>query len=126
MIPNQIQESPSQRADRFTSHALVEIRKFKMFPLFVKSAVLLDISSTGFKAEFTGENHARPGERIWLNVPLTPLGIYSPSRLLIRGEIKWFDGAKFRFGGIFSGLGKDDANILQQVIESLRKRGFLL
>lgn len=114
------------RAERFTSHALVEIRKFRSLPFSVKSAVLLDVSIGGFKAEFTGENRVVQGQQFWLNIPLTPLGIYSPGRIIIRAEVKWFDDKKFRIGGVFINMPEKDKIILGQVIDSLRKRGFLL
>lgn len=126
MTVENVEQKVFPRADRFTSHALVEIRKFKNFPLFVKSAVLLDVSIGGFKAEFTGENRLVQGENIWLNIPLTPLGIYSPTRILIQGHVKWFDDKKYRVGGIFIDLADRDKIILEQVIDSLKKRGFLL
>lgn len=114
------------RADRFTSHALVEIRKYKSLPFFAKSAVLLDISTGGFKMEFTGEHRVHPGQHIWMRIPLTPLGIYSPTSLTILGEVKWFDDKKYRVGGVYLTLTDNERIIIDQVIDSLRKRGFLL
>lgn len=113
------------RADRFTSHALVEVRRFKHLPFGIQSAVLLDISLGGFKAEFTGEALLKPGQQFWIAVPLTPLGIYAPARLLCRGECRWFDDKKFRIGGVFLQLTKTERHIIEQVIETLRTRGAL-
>lgn len=118
-------EKVSKREDRFPSHALVELRRFKHLPFFIHSAVLLDISRGGFKIEFTGEVGARPGDQYWINIPLTPLGIYAPSRMLCRGECRWFDEKRYRVGGVFMNLTKTDRHIIDQVVETLKKRGSL-
>jgi hypothetical protein len=111
------------RESRFSSHAVVELRRFKRLPFGIHSGVLLDISLSGFKVEFTGEIVARAGEQFWLNVPLAPLGIYAPARLLCRGECRWFDAKRFRVGGVFTQLTKPERHIVEQVIETLKKRG---
>ena len=116
----------SGRAERFLSHALVEVRRFKFLPFFIRSAVLLDISLGGYKLEFTGEMIVRPGDQYWLNVPLTPLGIYAPSRLMIRSEVRWFDERRYRVGGTFIDLTDTDRLIIDQILDSLKKRGFLI
>jgi hypothetical protein len=118
--------APVNRENRYPSHALVELRRFKHLPFKIHSAVLLDISLGGFKAEFTGEVRTRPGEGFWLNIPLTPLGIFAPARLLCRGECRWFDDKKFRVGGVFTNLSKTDRHILEQVIDTLTQRGALV
>lgn len=110
------------RADRFTSHALVEVRKFKKLPLFCHSAVLLDLSLSGFKIEFTSEVKAEPGERYWLNIPLGPLGIYAPKKILVQAESRWFDQQRCRIGGVFLELSKREKIILEQIIESINNR----
>jgi hypothetical protein len=117
------QDSNLKRDDRFTSHALVEVRKFKLLPFFCNSAVLLDISLAGFKLEFTSEIVAKPGDQYWLHIPLSPLGIYSPSRLICRAEVRWFDEQRFRIGGVFVSLSKNDRMIVEQVISSLKAKG---
>jgi hypothetical protein len=111
-----------QRPDRFTSHALVEIRKFKNFPFFCHSGVLLDLSLAGFKLEFTGEEVAQAGDRYWLCIPLGPLGILGPSRLLCRIEVRWYDPKRRRIGGVFMELDRLQQTIIEQVVESLRER----
>jgi hypothetical protein len=113
------------RPARFTSHALAEVRKFKHLPFFCHSAVLLDISLGGFKLEFTGEAMTKPGEQYWLSIPLSPLGIYAPSRLICRSEVRWFDDKRHRIGGVFMEATKKDQMIIEQIIDSLRKRGAL-
>ena len=112
----------SVRERRYISHALVEIRKFKHWPFGIKSAVLLDISLNGFKMEYTSEVTSKPGELFWLNIPLNPLGIFSPSHLMIRGECRWFDKSRFRVGGIFLELTKNDKMIVEQIVETVRRR----
>ncbi len=112
----------SVRERRYISHALVEIRKFKHWPFGIKSAVLFDISLNGFKMEYTSEVTSKPGELIWLNIPLNPLGIFSPSHLMIRGECRWFDKSRFRVGGIFLELTKSDKMIVEQIVETVRSR----
>lgn len=114
-----------KRENRYPSHALVEMRKFRFLPFCIHSAVLLDISAGGFKVEFTGEVRTRPGEQFWLAVPLAPLGIFAPSRLICRGECRWFDEKRFRVGGVFMQLTKIERHIIDQIIESLRLRGTL-
>jgi hypothetical protein len=116
---------PVGRENRYASHALVELRKFKHLPFKIYSAVLLDISLGGFKAEFTGEVKARPGEAFWIHIPLTPLGIYAPTRILCRGECRWYDTKKFRVGGVFIDLTKTERHIIEQVVETMKARGSL-
>ena len=113
------------RQVRFASHALVEIRRFRHLPFGIHSAVLLDISLGGFKFEFTDEVPAKPGQQFWIAIPLAPLGIYAPGRLLVRGECRWFDQKKYRIGGVFMDVSKTDRLILEQVIETLKQRGFI-
>ncbi len=125
LVSQNTQSSANNRENRYASHALVELRKFKHLPFRVHSAVLLDISLGGFKAEFTGEVKARSGEEFWLSVPLVPLGIFAPTRLFCRGETRWFDEKRFRIGGVFLQLTKTDRHVLEQVIETLRQRGGL-
>lgn len=112
----------SERQNRYTSHALVELRRFKHLPFGVSSAVLLDISFGGFKCEFTGEARLKPGEKFWLSIPLGPLGIHAPQKLLCRGECRWFDPKKFRVGGVFMTLTKTDRLLIDQVVDSMKKR----
>lgn len=111
------------RPARITSHALVEVRKFKHLPFFAQSAVLLDISLAGFKLEFTGETTVKPGTQYWLSIPLRPLGIYSPERLICQGECRWFDSQRFRIGGVFMALSKTERLIVEQVLGALKERG---
>ncbi len=114
----------TDRAERFTSHALIELRKFRWLPFFSESAVLLDISTGGFKAEFTGEATTKAGDHYWIEIPLSPLGIQAPTRLLCRAECKWFDPKRFRIGAVFTQATPVDKMIIDQVVEALRARGY--
>ena len=102
-----------------------ELRRFRHLPIGVHSAVLLDISLGGFKIEFTGDAVIKPGASFWLSIPLTPLGIYAPVRLMCKGECRWFDGKRYRLGGVFTELSKTERHIVDQVVETLRQRGAL-
>lgn len=110
------------RPNRFVSHALVEVRKFKSIPLFCHSAVLLDISLSGYKIEFTSEVRMDPGIKCWLNIPLSPLGIYAPKRLLVHSECRWFDSHRFRIGGVFISLSKQEMMLIEQIIATIQSR----
>lgn len=112
----------TERPQRFTSHALVDVRKFKHLPFFAHSAVLLDLSVKGFKLEFTSDVTIGMGEHFWLNIPLTPLGIYAPARLLVQIECKWFDEKRFRIGGVFAPLTNNEQLIIEQVVDALKDR----
>jgi len=113
----------TERATRYTSHALVELRRWKLLPFGVHSAVLLDISVGGFKIEFTGEANAKSGDVFWLCVPLTPLGISVPTRLTCKVECRWFDPKRFRIGGTFVSLEAGDKLVIEKLVEALRRRG---
>lgn len=120
------ESASTDRQNRYQSHALVEIRRFKHLPFGVHSAVLLDLSLGGFKAEFTGDVKAKPGDRFWLNILLSPLGIFAPTRLLCSVECRWFDDKRLRVGGVFTQLTKTDSHILEAVISVLKDRGGLV
>ena len=124
-LPEETTEDPilQNRPKRFLSHTLVELRKFKRLPFLCHSAVVLDISSGGFKLEFTGETISAPGRRYWLHIPLEPLGIYAPKRLMSRVEVRWFDETRFRIGGTFTDLSKTERLVVEQTIESLKQHG---
>ncbi|NRA65713.1 MAG: PilZ domain-containing protein [Pseudobacteriovorax sp.] len=120
-----VASAAKNRAKRYISHALVEVRRFKLLPLFCDSAVLLDISVGGFKLEFTGEIKVSPGSQYWLNIPLSPLGIYAPKKLCCKCECRWFDSSRFRIGGTFIDLTKTDQMLIEQIVASLKSRGQL-
>ena len=112
----------NSRSSRYQSHALVEIRKYKHLPFSIYSAVLLDLSTGGFKAEYTSEVVVKAGDKLWLSIPLGPLGIMAPNKWLCLIEVRWFDPNKFRLGGVFLDLQRSDMHILEQVILSVKSR----
>ena len=110
------------RPVRYVSHALVEVKKWKSVPFFCHSAVLLDISLSGYKIEFTSEHRMEPGVKCWLSIPLSPLGIYAPKKLVVHTECRWFDDHRFRIGGIFVGLSKQEMMLVEQIIATIESR----
>ena len=121
--PKAVDLTKKVRDRRYISHALVEVRKFKLLPFYCDSAVLLDISIGGFKLEFTGEVKVSPGSQYWLIIPLSPLGIFAPKKLVCRSEVRWFDDSRYRIGGTFINLSKTDQVVIEQIVSSLKGRG---
>lgn len=121
------QQSTSQasRQERIRSHTFVELRKFKHLPIFCHSAVLLDVSLGGFKVEFTGEVKLEPGQKYWVMIPMSPLGINNPSKIYCLGECRWFDDTRFRMGGIFLNLGREEMAAIELIVSALKKRSQL-
>ena len=99
--------SLKNRESRFVSHAIVELRKFKHLPFFCHSAVLLDLSPSGFKLEFTGETNVEPGDTYWLQLPLSSFGIYTPKSFSNQMQCRWFDSTRYRVGGSFTNIAKE-------------------
>lgn len=126
-LPEESSDDPilQNRAKRFLSHTLVELRQFKRLPFLCYSAVVLDISSGGFKLEFTGETMSTPGRRYWLHIPLIPLGIQTPSTFSCLCECRWFDSKRFRMGGSFINLSAQDEKLIEQIMASIKTRGQL-
>lgn len=125
MQEDERQRVMNSRSERFVSHALIEVRRFRLLPLFCESAVLLDLSIGGLKMEFTGTVAAKPGQRLWVVIPLAPLGIYAPRKWCANFECRWFDDNRLRIGGIFLGLSQFDQVLIEQIIANLRERGLL-
>lgn len=114
----------SDRPERFISHALVEIRRFKRLPFSVHSGILLDMSTAGFKAELTTNSvKLSPGDSLWMHVPLSPLGIRGLKDLSCRIELRWFDEGSARLGGIFVDLDPLSKMIIEQIVARLRENG---
>lgn len=109
-----------ERAERVISHALVELRRHKWWPLGVKSAVLLDLSQTGFKVEFTGQAKCGVDEMFWMQIPLSPFGIVAPRDIAVRVTVKWFDPKKMRMGGIFESPDAATNIFLEKIIEKVK------
>ena len=116
------EDADQPRQQRYISHALVEVKRFRVLPFFTYSSVLLDISLGGFKLEFTSEVVISPGTQYWLNIPLSPLGIYAPKKIMCKCECRWYDDSRYRMGGIFIDLTKTDHIIIEQIIDSLKLR----
>ncbi len=110
------------RPTRVVSYFLVNIKKYRYLPFFSScSAVLLDISFSGLKLNIEGDYKLSSGQQFWLSIPLAPVGIFSPSKLVIRCECKWFDSAKMRAGCIFVNPNQKEERLIDQIITQLLK-----
>jgi len=123
MAENETTNDQIDRRTRYTSHALIEVRRWRFWPFGVTSGVLLDMSVEGFKLEFTSDYKAKTLDRLWITLPLGPLGIIAPKRLSLPVEVRWFDGRTFRIGGVYLGLTSEQKNVIQKVVKSLKERG---
>lgn len=113
--------SPSQpnqtdRSERVMSHALVELRSHSWWPFGIKSAVLLDLSATGFKIELTGPANIALESIHLLTIPLSPFGLAAPSYIQTKVKIKWFQKEKMRIGGTFESVRPSDTIYLDRII----------
>jgi hypothetical protein len=123
-MPSTQNEQPlKSREERVTSHTLAELKKYRWLPFFTHSAVLLDISRSGFKLELTGEAHVEPNTIFWLNIPLTPMGIMIPKQVTLKVQCKWFDNKRYRMGGVFANPDQLDQKIMDEIIHSIKDRG---
>src|SRR5690606_24844825 len=114
-------QADPNRPQRFMSHALVEIRRFRRLPFFIQSGILLDMSSAGFKIEFTSNDpKIKRGDCLWLHIPLSPLGIRGPGNLSCKIEVRWFDQSSARMGGVFIDLDQMAIMTIEQVIARLK------
>lgn len=111
------------RQPRHTSHALVEVRKYRWWPFGIVSGVLLDMSIDGFKLEFTSDFRVKNLQKLWLTIPLVPLGVLGQKSLSVPVEVRWFDGTKFRIGGVFVNLSQEERKYINNVIGILAERG---
>ncbi|MBP9706216.1 MAG: PilZ domain-containing protein [Oligoflexales bacterium] len=107
------------RDPRFISHALIEVRNSKWWPFGVMSAILLDISAGGFKIELTGDVPLLKGKIYWLHIPLAPLRIFAPEKLVCRMQVRWFDPQRFRCGGILLGVNQETSGIIERIISNM-------
>lgn len=116
--------SDTNRPERFISHALVEVKPFKYLPFFVQSGILLDMSTAGFKAELTSTNaNFKSGDVLWMHIPMSPLGLRGIKDLVCKIEIRWFDQATQRLGGIFIDLEPLSQMLVEQIVARLRENG---
>jgi hypothetical protein len=124
-LSGQIQASPaSPRSERVISHALVDVRRWSWWPFGVQSAVLLDLSQSGFKIEFTGSARCAVDDDRVMQIPLAPFGIQSPSHISCNVRIRWFDAAKMRVGGTFEEMDPATRVYLDKIIEHVKNHGF--
>lgn len=117
-----VQESASKdpkttRPERVVSHALVEVKRHLWWPFGVRSAVLLDVSQTGFKIEFTGNTSCTTGEKLLMEIPLAPFGVMAPKAIVMEIQVLWFDEQKMRCGGIFLNTTPTTVLFLQKIME---------
>lgn len=104
-----------ERAPRFESHALVEV-KTGWLPTSVASAVLLDLSVQGFKIEFVNPVKIKAGEKLTMSIPLAPFQILSPAKLKMKIDVKWFDPRQMRCGGIFINMKDEHRYLLERIL----------
>lgn len=122
-MPHDVQNRPpASREERFRSHALIEVKKFKHLPFGISSGVLLDLSISGFKLDLTRRASIKAGDHLWLRIPLTTLGISIPSSFQCKIECKWVDQEKFRLGGVFTSLSSTDRMVIDQIVQTLEDR----
>jgi hypothetical protein len=89
------------------------MRRFSWLPFWSDTALLLDLSYHGLKAEFTGERKATVGATYTV---VLPLGL--STGLVLRVVCRWFDPQTYRFGCEFHGLSSEAKAILRQALES--------
>jgi hypothetical protein len=112
------------RPERFISHALVEVRRFKHLPFFVQSGILLDMSTAGFKIELTASSaKIHQGQSMWLQMPMSPLGIRGLKDLLCKVDVKWYDEKAARLGGVFVDLDPLSRMLVEQIVSRLKENG---
>lgn len=107
------------RAPRFPSHALVQVKFSKWSPFSRASAVLLDMSVSGFKIQFVGAGDPALGKKIQIYIPLAPFGITIGGGLELCGEIKWVDSANRRVGGMFLNCSDHERLMIERIIASV-------
>lgn len=122
MLPADLAQDPRRRAPRYESHALVDVRTSAWNPFSTISAVLLDLSNSGFKIEFVNPVTFKPGTELQLQIPLAPFEILAPAKLKLQIVVKWFDQHSLRAGGVFSKTGEQEAYLLNQVVLRARER----
>ncbi len=50
------------------------------------------------------------------------MGIYAPKAFTARIEVRWFDQKRFRMGGVFMKISRNDQMVIDQIIQVLRER----
>lgn len=112
---------PADRAPRFESHALVEV-KSPWNPFSASSAVLLDLSVTGFKIEFVNSTRIKQGATLTMSIPLAPFDIKAPARVKLKIIVKWFDEKQMRAGGIFLEITEQQKYLVERVLTYILDR----
>jgi hypothetical protein len=107
------------RVPRYVSHALVDIGPQWWNPFLNRTAVLLDLSTQGFKIEFTSRLNVKPGGKIRMEIPLEPFQVMTPKVLKLRAILKWCDPNRLRAGGVFLKLSDFETHIIDKVITHL-------
>jgi hypothetical protein len=110
------------RAPRFPSHALIDLRTNRWNPFSKRSAVLLDMSVSGFKIQLVDKAVLKMNSMCYLDVPLEPFGILSGQRLVVRAQVKWFDPEGLRAGGVFVGTSDNERLLIERVIAAVISR----
>jgi hypothetical protein len=116
------QQNQSDRSERVMSHALVELRSHNWWPFGIKSAVLLDLSGTGFKIELTGPADIALESIHLLTIPLRPFGLAAPSFIQTKVRVKWFQKDKMRIGGTFESINPSDTIYLDRIISYVKEQ----
>lgn len=120
--PRPAEREPVQRSQRLSSHALVDIKTNRWNPFSRRSAVLLDLSETGFKVEFTSNVNVAIDALLHFRLPLSPFGIFKPAELRLIGKVVWFDATTMRAGGTFQTPQPLMQQALGQLIAALQKK----
>ncbi len=121
-MSNTSEQSQVDRSERVMSHALVELRSNNWWPFGVKSAVLLDLSASGFKIELTGPAEIKLETIHLLTIPLRPFGLAAPSYIQTKVRIKWFQKDKMRIGGTFEHMKPSDTLFLERIIAFIKEQ----
>lgn len=107
------------RVPRLVSHALVDVKLNRLNPFSAYSAILLDLSSSGCKIEFTGQLRLKTETILWLKIPLAPFKIPQPTSLRVKCLVKWFDTDRMRAGGVFEKLQAEQVQIMESMLNYL-------
>lgn len=123
-LANGADQHYSARAPRFPSHALIDVRLSKWNPFSRCSAVLLDMSVTGFKMQFVDQADIRPDARFVMVVPLEPFGVLGGGKLSLRAEVRWYDAEVKRAGGVFLNCSDHERLMIERILASVISRQY--
>jgi hypothetical protein len=107
------------REHRYPSHILMEIRRHKLWPFQSESAVLLDLSSKGFKAALVGQMIPKVDQTYWLTIPFAPFGLAPQGGVSCLISCVWWDSKERKMGGIFLDLSLEERHYLDRMIDVL-------